>query len=96
MKPLKRGANRTALTDNIVLAIFDGDEEGTTSAFSLPVTQDISYRLSALIGGALEETLRELNGSLDSTYKAAFWRYFNHNLWNLTRSLRASDALKDV
>lgn len=86
MKPLKKGKARTELAENIG-ATYGPGESGAD--FIKPPSPDA---LAALIGGALEETLASM-GEKDTSI---FWRYFNHNLWNLTRSLRASNLLHKV
>lgn len=92
MKPLRKGAARTGLAKGLhelavkgLLAkpeLFTQELPGGLSA-----TQ-ISQIQAAVLGGAIEETLREMKIDRD-----AFWRYTVENLWRLTRALEASGLL---
>lgn len=101
MKPLRKGSARTALAENLLDLIGPQTQHQPENPAADEGDGEVIFRLeadqiAAIVGGALEEAIRDMNGSLDSAYRANFWRYFNHNLWNLTRSLRASNLLGKV
>lgn len=87
MKPLRSGQVRTELAAEIerVLNDFIDDHTETSAA---------AKALSALIGGALEETITQLQ--LSKADHPVFWRIFTHSLWSLVRSLQASGKLKEI
>jgi len=99
MKPLKKGAARTGLETNLSglvgpqhAVVAPGDDTNELPAFKLSNSQ-----IAAVIGGALEQSLTDTFGEQFPPHtRTAFWRYFNHNLWNLIRSLRASNQLEKL
>ena len=93
MRPLKKGAARTALAESL------DDLVAPSIAFVENKHNDIGTvltmtQIAAIVGGAIDGTLDEMNTAPE--IKAMFWRLFNHNLWNLIRSLRASNQLGKV
>jgi len=105
MKPLGPGKARTELAENIAEIMGQVNQAmaeslgrtGDTLAWS-PNGYDVRV-LSALIGGAINQSLQDLFteviGNPDNA-RPVFWRYFNHNLWDLTRTLKASNLLDKV
>jgi len=98
MKPLGPGKARTELADNIATvltevsrAVAPGAPEIQWAATGIePVT------LAAILGGAIDEALYEVTGTRDKSQRAMFWRYLNHHVWDLTRTLKASNLLDKV
>jgi len=93
MKPLGPGKARTELAEAIEELLLQGD--------TLPVDlQELRQRdsklVAAILGGAIEEALFEVTGTRDKAQRALFWRYLNHNIFDLTRTLKASNLLDKV
>lgn len=98
MKPLGKGAKRTALVDNI--------EELMAATDVFPGMYDPRSLIPtvAVLGGALEASVDQLTegliGAADTharqRLRTEFWRLFNDNTWRLTRSLKASGLLKEI
>lgn len=90
MRPLRKGAARTGLTDGLA-KLFDGAEVKTSEE-----AHAVARRQAAVLGGAIEEALREMypgNPGQQAATSQMFWRYTNENLWRLTRALEASRLL---
>jgi len=81
MKPLGPSKARTELLESLM--------ELTTGDCSMTQT-------AAILGGAIDEALYEVTGSRDKQQRAIFWKYLNHNLWDLIRTLKASNLLDKV
>jgi hypothetical protein len=89
MKPLGPGKARTELADGLIeLQRFDSEDPAKPA---LTATQ-----VAAVLGGAIEEALYEVTGTRDKQQRALFWRYLNHNIFDLTRTLKASNLLDKV
>lgn len=95
MKPLRKGKARSELAQGLAKLIVSAPqsgEAGSTAGF----TERVSQLQAAVLGGAIEEALREMypgNPGQQAATAQMFWRYTNENLWRLTRALEASGLL---
>lgn len=85
MRVLRKGAARNALAQNLAELM------GTGAA--LPYSPDgMDIRITAaVLGGAIKETCRQQGIDVE-----LFFRYLNHNTFDLTRTLKASNLLDKV
>lgn len=81
MRPLRKGAARTGLTENL-----------TELRQHQPLLTD--PQVAAVIGGAATQTLADMGH--DKGEQEVFFRMFNENMWRLTRALRASGTLHNI
>lgn len=89
MKPLRPGQARTELAEEINRVLLEF-AKGTERIIS----PEESKTLAALVGGAIEETLNQMNFPKDQ--RTVFWRITTHSLWSLVRSLQASGKLLEI
>lgn len=80
MRPMRKGAVRTALTGNLA-QLTKGD---------ISIEQG-----AAILGGAIDEALNDITGG-SKEVRDVFWRLANENCWRLWRALEASNQLKEI
>lgn len=96
MRPLRKGAARTALASGLAKLAQVKIE---SFAAAVPAERQlasvgIAQLQAAVLGGAIEEAIREMFPLAEQKkITADFWRYTNENLWRLTRALEASNLL---
>lgn len=94
MRPMKPGAARSALAENIAELL----RPEIPTATLVPGSESHDAKiLAAVLGGAIEAALDEWRGTnLTREQRQAFWRLTNENCWRMTRSLRASGQLEKI
>lgn len=88
MKPLRKGLARSTLTANLREVL---EQEGIDFENMVAISPHKLEVAAAVLGGAIKETCRQQGIPVD-----LFFRYFNHNTWDLTRTLKASGLLDKV
>lgn len=84
MKPMRSGAARTALLENIALLTGGGDPAPDGPHFNM--TQGV-----AILGGGINDALEALGVD-----KNKFWKIANHSTWRLFEAHRASGTLDKI
>lgn len=88
MKPLKHGRVRTELVSNIRAVI---EHPGVDFENMVAIAPSGLDRVAGILGGAIVETCRQQG--IDAPL---FFKYLNHNTFDLTRTLKASGLLDKV
>ena len=91
MKPLRKGVARTGLAEGLrelAAKHVNGAEDS-----KWPSIERMTQLQAAVLGGAIEESLREIFRADQKRMSEVFWRLTNENLWRLTRALEASGLL---
>lgn len=95
MRPLPKGAARSALTEQIGELLLG-------NKIAVDLSQPEISRIASVLGGAIEESLSKVVKMYfvqDEAKKGAiklFWKHFEYDLWSLVTSLKASNQLDKI
>lgn len=102
MRPMKPGAARSALAENIAELL----RPEIPTATLVPGSESHDAKiLAAVLGGAINAALDaiyleqhgfERTAEESKAIREVFWRHANHATWQMTRSLRASGQLEKI
>ena len=104
MRPMKPGAARSALAENIGSLLLQALDGGMPADLSELRARD-GKLVAKVLGGALEQALDDMyledhgfarEPARRREFLERFWRYFNDNTWRLARALRASNQLDKI